>query len=108
MKYLVAGDANFTHRVALMEQIDEYVANVVVDTTCTAVTSEGVMVKDKEGNESLIPADTVIIAAGMRPRVEYAESFEPVSNDFIPIGDCVAAKDVGHATTTGYDAARMI
>ena len=94
-------------RQALVEHMDEYVT-YYCGVKCTAITPEGLEVADSYGNRALIPADTVVLAAGMRARAQAAEQFRGLSLFFEPIGDCVVAKNVRGATRSGYDAASRI
>ena len=75
---------------------------------CTDITKEGVRFTDRDGNEQFVPADAVVMAAGMRPRQELAESFRMTAPDFMPIGDCVTARNVRTATRMAFDAAVRI
>ena len=104
----VAPDCIFTSRVTLVEYMDQYM-NYRTNTRCTAVTDEGVVVTGPEG-ETVLPADTVIIAAGMKPLFDEAMAFDtlPIQADTQPIGDCLKARDIFHATSTAYDAVMQI
>ena len=75
---------------------------------CTGITKEGVRFTNRDGNEQFVPADAVVMAAGMRPRQELAESFRMTAPDFMPIGDCVTARNVRTATRMAFDAAVRI
>ena len=48
------------------------------------------------------------MSSGMRPRQDLAESFRMTAPDFMPIGDCVIAKNVRTATRMAFDAATRI
>ena len=94
-------------RHALVEHMNEHVT-YYCNVKCTAVTPEGMEVGDSFGNRALIPADTVVLAAGMRARSAQAEQFRGLSLFFEPIGDCVVAKNIRGATRSAYDAASRI
>ncbi len=94
-------------RQALLEHMNEYVT-CYCGVKCTGITAEGMEAADGYGNRALIPADTVVLAAGMRPRNQDAEQFRGLSLFFEPVGDCVTAKNVRNATRTGFDAASRI
>ena len=72
--------------------------------TCKEITENSVRFLDKDGTEQTIPADQVIISAGMRPRSGIAEQFRDAAPEFRAIGDCTIAKNVRIATQTAYDA----
>jgi len=75
---------------------------------CTGITTEGVKFVDKDGKEQFVPCDVVVMSSGMRPRQDLAESFRTTAPDFMPIGDCVVAKNVRTATRMAFDAATRI
>ena len=76
-----------------------------LNATCTGISDEGVSYRDNEGNEHTIPADSVILAAGMRPNTEAAEAFRFLADEYVQIGDCAKIQTVFGATHTGYYAA---
>jgi len=70
---------------------------------------DGVLVRDSEG-ERLLPADSVIVGLGQRPRNAEAQALADAAGD-VPvfvIGDAVAARRVGEAVTQAYRAAMSI
>ena len=94
-------------RQALVEHLNQYVS-CYCGIRCTGITAEGMEVGDDYGNRALLPADTVVLAAGMKARSALAERFRGLSSFFEPIGDCVIAKNVRGATRSAYDAASRI
>ena len=94
-------------RQALIEHLNEYVT-CYCGVKCTGITDEGMEVADSYGNHAVLPADTVVLAAGMRASAKQAEEFRGLSLFFEPVGDCVVAKNVRGATRSGYDAASRI
>ena len=84
-----------------LDQLVEYHTN----TKCIEVTDTGIKTIDGEGKEDIIEADTVVMAMGMKARIETRDSFQGVAFDVIPVGDCVQAGTLVRATHTGYNAA---
>ena len=76
-----------------------------VNARCTGVTPDGLSYVDAQGEEHFIPAEAVVLAAGMEPRNDEAEAFRLTAEQFFPVGDCVTPKNVRTASRTGYDAA---
>ena len=72
--------------------------------SCKEITKDSVRFTDKDGQEQTVPCDNVIISAGMRSRVDLAESFRDCAPEFRAIGDCYLAKNVRTATQTAFDA----
>lgn len=86
----------------------EKCVDIYTGARCSGITTEGVSFVDKDGNEQFVPCDVVVMSSGMRPRQDLAESFRMTAPDFMPIGDCVIAKNVRTATRMAFDAATRI
>jgi 2,4-dienoyl-CoA reductase-like NADH-dependent reductase (Old Yellow Enzyme family)/thioredoxin reductase len=69
---------------------------------CQEITGKGVKSRDKAGNELFFEADTVILATGMKPLKDLAESFYGIVYDVKMIGDCVEPRKVDDATYEGF------
>ncbi|WP_258359136.1 NAD(P)/FAD-dependent oxidoreductase [Moorella sulfitireducens (nom. illeg.)] len=100
----VAKDAYDSHRRALIPLMKKMLT-YEVGVKCTGVTGGGIKVMDKRGHERLIAADTVVYAAGMKPRTAVVESLRGVVPWFIPVGDCVKPRTVKEAVYEGFCAA---
>lgn len=75
---------------------------VMTSTRCKAVTKEGVLV-EKDGEEILLAADSVILSAGMKARTALVEELEQaLVPEIYPIGDCIKARKMGDAIREGY------
>ena len=75
---------------------------VMTSTQCKAITDEGVLVI-KDGEAILLPADSVILSAGMKARTDVVEELQQaVVPEFYAIGDCTVAKKMGDAIRAGY------
>ena len=101
-KYLIP-DGLFTERLHTLHFLEQEV-ETHVSTTCAKITEDGVVAIQEEQNEIFFPADTVIIAAGMKPRTAVRDSFYGTAYDVVPVGDCVKLGNLVGATRTGYDA----
>ena len=76
---------------------------VLTKTACKRVTDEGVWVQTEGEEEKLLPADSVILSAGLRPRSALVEELQTASvPEFYTIGDCAAARKMGDAIREGY------
>ena len=104
MQGQLAPDAWRTHRIPLLERVGEHVS-VCLNARCTGISAAGVTCAGPDGAGRSIPADSVILAAGMRPNLDEAEAFRFTALDFVPIGDCVKIQNVFGAVHTGYYAA---
>lgn len=105
MRDALAPDASPTHRGDLMHEI-EVEANFipVLNARCTGVTAKSVTA-EQDGKSVTIEADSVVLAAGMKPKTAEADSFIGAAPEFSEAGDCVKARTVEWATKEAYFAA---
>lgn len=101
-----AFDASQAHQGATIFMIEKYCASALKNTAVVEITEQGVRCREKTtGAETLIEADTVIIAIGSRGLSMEACAFEGQVSEFRFIGDCRKAGTIQHATMQGYYAA---
>jgi 2,4-dienoyl-CoA reductase-like NADH-dependent reductase (Old Yellow Enzyme family)/thioredoxin reductase len=103
----IARDANWIHRIALLQEVEKYARNlkVVTGTKGKAVTEEGLVCEGPDGKEVLYHADTVICAVGYKALTSVVEKLRGTAPEFYNIGDCVKPRKVFDAIRTGYDTA---
>lgn len=115
MKPEFCRDAPFLHHEAVHIEMDQLGIKRYNLTKCTEILEKGVkvvsesVVSDTEVNQEnckafIIPADTVIIAAGVTPLVEESEAFRKCAFDYWKIGDCKKVGNVQKAIHDGFDA----
>ncbi len=104
MRDVLAPDANVRHRPLLLQQIDKYV-KVNVGYKAVKVTSEGVICNDKDGNEILVPGNSVICALGQRSRTDVVEQLYNAAPFVRVIGDAARVSTITNAVYWGYHAA---
>ena len=92
-------------RMALLMEIRKSGITAVTGQTCTRITEEGVFAKDSSGNETLLPADTVLTATGLLADKDAVDNLQQYCAEFYPIGDCQGARKVTDAVREGYFAA---
>lgn len=107
MREAIAADANQFHSMALNEQLKKYITSMV-NTKAVEITDKGVLCEDKDGNPVLVEADTIVLAAGVRPRFDAVKELGGLTKEFYTIGDCVKAGQVTQAISQGYFAAREL
>ena len=95
--------ANTLYQVALKERMEQCeTLHTVVNTRCTEITEEGVKAVDADGKEIMLPADRIILAAGMKSNTELAHSFYGIVPETYIIGDCNRVGKVKEATQDGF------
>jgi NADPH-dependent 2,4-dienoyl-CoA reductase/sulfur reductase-like enzyme len=69
---------------------------------CVEISDQGVHLDCKNGKPEIIPADSVILAVGMKSNSETYQAMLDCASDVIPIGDCIQPGTVRQASHTGY------
>jgi len=103
MRDTLAPDCNIRHRPILMKKVAEY----TTAHTCLAgqrITSEGVVCRDSEGNEILIPGTTIICAVGQKSNRSDVDSLRCSAPFVREIGDCIRPANITKAIYEGYHA----
>ena len=103
MRDALAVDCNIRHRPILMQQVDKY-TTVHLNHTGLQVTKEGLLAKNAEGEEVLIPGATVICAVGQRSNRDDVLLLRGCAPWVREIGDCVRVSNITNAMYTAYHA----
>lgn len=92
------------HATAIRLELQNRGMEINFNTAASEISSEGV----KTADGRFFPADTVIYATGRRPRLAEAAALSQVQGDFALLGDSTGAKNIMHATSTAWLAARNL
>jgi NADPH-dependent 2,4-dienoyl-CoA reductase/sulfur reductase-like enzyme len=78
--------------------------NLLTDSRCVKISPNSVTV-EKDGEETVVPADSVVLAVGMRSNSGVYYDMLDCALDVTPVGDCLQVSNVYGATHTAYTAA---
>lgn len=106
-KILVDASASYRNRLTRNMNYHENL-KTVTGGRCTGITDEGVSFVDAEGNTQLLPADSVVMAAGMKPRAAEATALYTSEYRLYTVGDCDKAANVQKAVRAAFAAAITI
>ena len=104
MRDTLAPDCNVRHRPILMKQIDTYVT-AHTGLAGLRVTPEGLVCRDKDGNEVLVPGKTVVCAVGQRANRADVDALRRCAPFVREVGDCVRPANITKAVYEGFHAA---
>ncbi len=104
----VAMDMNMFSRFYLMDKLAELGIEMLINTTAQAITDEGVVAVDMEGNKQVVEADTVILATGFRSNKELEGKLRGVAPEVYAIGDCVKPGKIWGAIDSASRIVRQI
>ncbi|MFA9381324.1 MAG: FAD-dependent oxidoreductase, partial [Acetanaerobacterium sp.] len=102
MKNDYAPETSEMHKIALEVTLKKGHVKMHLNTKAKAVTDEGLLCVDENDNEVLYPADSILIAAGMRPNSASVDALRYAAPRFFQIGDCVKVGRVLEAVHGGY------
>ncbi len=109
MRDAPAPDASPTHRNELLGAMEaERGLHILTGARCTAVTERGVCWEDAAGAGHVLPARSVLLAAGSRADSAQVDRFLSCAAQVIPIGDCVRAATVEQAVESAFYAANNL
>jgi thioredoxin reductase len=96
--------------LTFLDWFEERGIDLYDNSECIEILPEGVKIKNVlTGNESIVKADTIVIAAGMRAKREEALEFNETSAGyFAMVGDCITPAKIRDAVSTGYHAAYQV
>jgi 2,4-dienoyl-CoA reductase-like NADH-dependent reductase (Old Yellow Enzyme family)/thioredoxin reductase len=88
----------------LVEMKVELLAGVKYEYFC----SDGVVLKTKDGQQKIIPADSIVLAAGVKPSRKVYEEIKDRISEIYLVGDCVESRSIRDAIADGYSIAMKI
>ena len=99
--------APYLHYTAVnKEYLKEGAPKALVNSKCISISSEGVLIENVQtGEQTLCPADTVLLAIGMRADLDEVEAYRDCALEFRKIGDCNKPATMTEAVRLGYDVA---
>jgi NADPH-dependent 2,4-dienoyl-CoA reductase/sulfur reductase-like enzyme len=86
-------------------KLEEYKIKILDQTMLQEITDEGARVITKDRKSVVLPAETVILSLGFKPRAELAHSFDELTTEVYYAGDCVKVGDIFTAVHGGFDTA---
>ncbi len=109
MQPQLAADMGILRKWCTLENMQKEGIETFVGTRCVAITDEGILV-EKDGEQSVIACDSVVMAIGSRSRSTDAlkEKCEALGIEHYVIGDAVKARRALNATAEGAEIAYKI
>jgi 2,4-dienoyl-CoA reductase-like NADH-dependent reductase (Old Yellow Enzyme family)/thioredoxin reductase len=110
MLNMLASDAPPVHFYTVLRDYWEAQPNFsfVVNARCNSIKADKVTYLDTYGQEHEIKADSVVIAAGMKPKSDAALQFHGLSGRLYLIGDCEKAGSVQKVMRSAFSTASLI
>lgn len=97
-----APNGNMLYRIGLRQTMEKVeTLKLHLNSFCKEITKDGVIFV-QEGEEKFIPATTVILSTGFKPKQSVVEQFYGIVPDTFVIGDAKQVRNVMDATREGY------
>ena len=103
----VAPTLFLTNKAFLLMALQQAGVTIKTRHRLTEIAADSVLTTDGEGNESRIPADAVVLAMGVRPRDNAAQSFEDAFSHVTRIGDAEKTGQIADALRMAHDKATV-
>ena len=97
-----ARDAAWPHRLALMAELEKYNVKILTGYGAKEIKENGLAAASADGEEIFIPADSVMMAAGLRPLSQEAEALRWIAPEFFIAGDNYRPGQMVAATSSGW------
>ena len=104
----VARDMVWGNALDLVRLLDGADVKILTETNVLEITDNCLVIADKQGNESTLEADTIILAVGMKSNRELVDALEDKLPEMYPIGDCAQPSKVLGAMWAAFRTARLI
>jgi 2-enoate reductase len=92
----------------LISALKDRDVTLLTDTSVVRVDQNAVIVKNAQGVETALPADTIVVAAGYRSLNPLEEILVKANYKVQVVGDAKQARNVLTATTEGYLAGKAV
>ncbi|MBU2009307.1 MAG: FAD-dependent oxidoreductase [Chloroflexi bacterium] len=96
-----------TNRRALLARLAQKGVELLAGASYQRITPQGLLIRDREGRERLLEADTIVMAAGARPQDDgLAQALEGKVPQLYWVGDCVEPRTIQEAMAEAYTTAQ--
>lgn len=98
----IAGDVKPSFKWRHASWVEELGIPCLTNHQLVKVNAEGATVRDAKGGERLVPADSVILAAGAAPAHDLMHEFEWMVDELHGIGDAMVPRGLEQAIADGF------
>ena len=103
-----AVNMNPASRMMLLELLEKEKVTILTRTAAESVEADGLAVREQQGQNRLLPADTILMATGMKSRLADAQQWMQCAPEVHIIGDCLRPRKIINAVHEGFNAALEI
>lgn len=103
-----ASDIYLANRMYLLKLLSDANVKTLIETKAIEITEEGVEITSNGGKSSLLVANTIVLAVGLKSNKDLWETLNDEVPEIYAIGDCVEPRRVLNAIWEGFRTARLI
>ncbi len=103
----IGRDIGISTRWVVLKSMDRNGVRILDQHLVNEVTDDGVLV-EKDGTQTLLPADTVVLAIGARANNRLAGELEGKVKELHVLGDALSPRKLTEAIREGFDLARSL
>lgn len=107
MQSKIGQDIGPSTKWIMMGNLKRYKVGVMTDLKVVSIRKENVVVEHPDGKQSMIPAETVVLAIGSQSDNKLAEQLQGKISDLIVIGDAIKPRKVLDAIRDVYEALKV-
>lgn len=100
----IAKDAAIAVKWHLTEDLEKRGVDIQTGAKVLKIADDGVLYQNANGEEILVPADTVVVATGYRSNEDLKAELDAAGIPYEAVGDAIRARKVNQATHEGYQA----
>ncbi len=104
----IAQDTTFVVKITLMELLHQHGVEFKTEVKLEEITDKGAIVTDRKGNQFEIPADTVVLSLGVKPRHETVKALQGLAREVCVVGDCSNPRNLMAAIHDAFNVAAEI
>lgn len=90
----IAHDATGLNRITLLELMRQHTIKFRTEVKLEEITDRSVIVINRQWNRHEIPADTVVLALGVKSRYDIMKGLQGLARDVYVIGDCLSPRNL--------------
>lgn len=96
------------NRLMLLDLLKFHQVEIFTNTSLLEVTENGALLLDGDSRKRNFPADTIVLAVGLKPDRELYQTLKGQTQNLYTIGDSRKAQNILNSIWDAYEVARMI
>jgi len=104
----IAAEYSIMNREPLIGRLKLKQVGMLTGVRYEEITPSGLRITNKEGQQQMIEADTIVLAVGARPNTGLLDALKEKVPEVYQIGDCVEPRCIREAIAEGFEVGRTL